>query len=67
MQKIHTFSRGVICGFMDNYGVELTNLDCEDYHVHILFRATPPTEFMKFINMVKGRPPAVFGTSTRMN
>jgi putative transposase len=48
------FIRGVISGFTDKYGVELTNLDGEDDHVHILFRAKPTTDLVKFINTVKG-------------
>ena len=52
------FIRGVISGFTGNYGVELTNLDGEDDHVHILFRAKPTTDLVKFTNTVKGdRPP----------
>ena len=48
------FIHEVISGFTDNYGVELTNLDGEDDHVHILFRAKPTTDLVKFINTVKG-------------
>jgi len=48
------FIHEIICGFADNYGVELTNLDGEDDHVHILFRAKPTTDLVKFINTVKG-------------
>ena len=48
------FIHEVISGFADNYGVELTNLDGEDDHVHILFRAKPTTDLVKFINTVKG-------------
>jgi len=48
------FIRGVIEGFADKYGVTLTNLDGEDDHVHILFRAEPTTDLVKFINTVKG-------------
>ena len=47
------FIRGVIEGFADKYGVTLTNLDGEDDHVHILFRAEPTTDLVKFINTVK--------------
>jgi putative transposase len=47
------FIRGVISGFTDKYGVELTNLDGEDDHVHILFRAKSTTDLVKFINTVK--------------
>jgi len=48
------FIRGVIEGFADKYDVTLTNLDGEDDHVHILFRAEPTTDLVKFINTVKG-------------
>jgi putative transposase len=48
------FIHEVISGFTDNYGVELTTLDGEDDHVHILFRAKPPTDLVKFTNTVKG-------------
>jgi len=48
------FIRGVIGGFADKYGVTLTNLNGEDDHVHILFRAEPTTDLVKFINTVKG-------------
>ena len=48
------FIHEVISGFTDNYGVELTNLDGEDDHVHILFRAKPTTDLVKFINTAKG-------------
>ncbi|ERH03502.1 MAG: transposase, partial [Halorubrum sp. J07HR59] len=44
------FIHEVISGFTDNYGVEVTNLDGEDDHVHILFRAKPTTDLVKFIN-----------------
>ena len=48
------FIHEVISGFTDNYGVELANLDGEDDHVHILFRAKSTTDLVKFINTVKG-------------
>ncbi|WP_455448908.1 IS200/IS605 family transposase [Natrinema thermotolerans] len=48
------FIHEVISGFTDNYSVELTNLDGEDDHAHILFRAKPITDLVKFINTVKG-------------
>ncbi|MUV86227.1 IS200/IS605 family transposase [Natronomonas sp. CBA1123] len=48
------FIHEVISGFTENYGVELTNLDGEDDHVHILFRAKPTTNLVKFITTVKG-------------
>jgi putative transposase len=48
------FVHQVIDGFADNYGVEITNLDGEDDHVHILFKAKPTTDLVKFINTVKG-------------
>jgi len=44
------FIHEVTSGFTDNYGVELTNLDSEDDHVHILFRAKPATDLAKLIN-----------------
>jgi putative transposase len=48
------FIRGIIEGFADNYGVKLVNLDGEDDHIHVLFRAKPTTDLVKFINTVKG-------------
>ena len=44
----------VINGFADNYGVEVTNFDGGDDHLHILFRAKPTTNLVKFINTLKG-------------
>ena len=32
----------------------MTNFDGDDDHVHILFRATPTTDLVKFVNTVKG-------------
>lgn len=49
-----TFIGRVIDGFADKYGVEVTNLDGEDDHVHILFKAKPTTDLAKFVNAVKG-------------
>lgn len=46
-------------------GVELTNLDGEGDHVHILFQAQPTTVLVKFINTVKGATVAASATSTR--
>lgn len=48
------FIRGVIEGFADNYDIEIVNLDGEDDHIHVLFRAKPTTDLVKFINTVKG-------------
>ena len=48
------FIQGIIEGFADNYGVELVYLDGEDDHIHVLFRAKPTTDPVKFINTVKG-------------
>jgi len=47
------FVCGVIKGFTDKYGVELTNLDGEDDHIYVLFRAKLTTDLLKFINTVK--------------
>ena len=44
----------VVNGFADNYGVEVTNFDGGDDHLHILFRAKPTTNLVKFINSLKG-------------
>lgn len=44
----------VIGGFADNYGVEVTNFDGGDDHLHIPFRAKPTTDLVKFINTLKG-------------
>jgi putative transposase len=48
------FLRGAIERFADKYGVTLTTLDGEDDHVHILFRAEPTTDLVKFVDTVKG-------------
>jgi len=47
------FIHEVINGFTDNYGVELTNLNGEDDHIHILFGAKPTMDLVNFINTVK--------------
>ena len=44
----------VVSGFADNYGVEVTNFNGGDDHLHILFRAKPTTNLVKFINTLKG-------------
>lgn len=48
------FIHGVINGFADNYGVEVTHLDGEDDHIHLLFKAKPTTDLVKFVNTLKG-------------
>ena len=48
------FIRGVINGFADNYGVEVKHLDGEDDHIHLLFKAKPTTDLVKFVNTLKG-------------
>jgi putative transposase len=48
------FIHGVIGGFADNYGVEVSHLDGEDDHIHVLFKAKPTTDLVKFVNTLKG-------------
>lgn len=48
------FMRQVVAGFVDNYGVEIKNFEADDDHVHILFKAKPTTDLVRFINTLKG-------------
>jgi putative transposase len=48
------FIHGVIDGFADNYGVEVSHLDGEDDHIHVLFKTKPTTDLVKFVNTLKG-------------
>ena len=61
------FIHGVISGLTDKYGIELTTLDGKDDHVHILFRAKPTTDLVKFINTVKGATARRIRKSMRTN
>jgi len=53
-EEITRFTREVIERFQGNYDVEITNLNGEDDHIHILFKAKPTTNLAKFVNAVKG-------------
>ena len=53
-EDITDFIRAVIQGFADNYGVEIKHLDGEDDHVHVLFKAKPTTNLVRFVNTAKG-------------
>jgi putative transposase len=48
------FIHEVIGGFADNYGIEVSHLDGEDDHIHVLFKAKPTTDLVKFVNTLKG-------------
>ncbi|MFC4990303.1 IS200/IS605 family transposase [Saliphagus infecundisoli] len=48
------FIHEVIDGFADNYGVEVSHLDGEDDHIHVLFTTKPTTNLVKFVNTLKG-------------
>ncbi|MDY6788359.1 MAG: IS200/IS605 family transposase [Candidatus Nanohaloarchaea archaeon] len=36
-----------------NYGVEITNQEVDEDHIHILFSSKPTTDLVKFINALK--------------
>ncbi|WP_256546785.1 IS200/IS605 family transposase [Halobellus inordinatus] len=48
------FLHEVANGFADNYGVEIKNLEADEDHVHIVFKAEPTTDLAKFVNVLKG-------------
>lgn len=52
--EMKQYLRDCIEGFADDYGVEIKNLEADDDHVHILFKAKPTTDLSKFINVLKG-------------
>jgi putative transposase len=37
----------------ENYGVEITNQEVDQDHIHILFSSKPTTDLVKFINALK--------------
>jgi putative transposase len=38
----------------EGFGVEILNQEVDKDHIHILFKATPTTNLMRFINSLKG-------------
>ncbi len=38
----------------ENFGVTIINQECDKDHTHILFKTTPKTNLVKFINALKG-------------
>lgn len=48
------FMRHVVEGFAENYGVDIKNFEGERDHVHILFKAKPITDLVRFVNTLKG-------------
>lgn len=38
----------------DGFGIEIINQECDKDHTHILFKAKPSTDLIKFINSLKG-------------
>lgn len=44
----------VVKNISTNFGVEILNQECDQDHIHILFKAKPTTELTKFINSLKG-------------
>jgi len=37
-----------------NFGCEILNQECDNDHIHILFKSKPQVEMIKFINSLKG-------------
>ena len=48
------FMRRVVEGFAENYGVEIKNFEGDRDHVHMLFKAKPTTDLVRFVNTLKG-------------
>jgi putative transposase len=48
------FVRQTMENFADNYGVVVKNLEGDRDHVHMLFKAKPTTDLVRFVNTLKG-------------
>jgi putative transposase len=52
--EVADFMRQNVEDFADNYGVVVKHLEGDNDHVHMLFKAKPTTDLVRFVNTLKG-------------